>query len=159
MKKSSRHSKITGDFAEGLVLYWLSKYGYECARVDHTGIDLIARDPDSATVLGISVKCRSRYAGTANVSVNLPPDGFDKARQAYQAFGCVPHYPIVVDGAETIPCFILQLDHLEQVAGGSPGGMRYWQMTDPCLAKYRVDPLVKGFELVTAACSWRDRLD
>jgi hypothetical protein len=25
MKKSTRHSKITGDFAEALVLYWLSK--------------------------------------------------------------------------------------------------------------------------------------
>src|SRR5262249_20687715 len=58
-KKSSRHSKIAGDFAEALVLYWLSKYGYECARVDHTGIDLIAREPDGP-VMGISVKCRDR---------------------------------------------------------------------------------------------------
>jgi len=40
--KSSRHSKIAGDFGETLVLYWLSKYGFECASVDHTGIDLIA---------------------------------------------------------------------------------------------------------------------
>ncbi len=37
LSKSSRHSKITGDFAEHLVLYWLSKYGFECAKVDHTG--------------------------------------------------------------------------------------------------------------------------
>jgi hypothetical protein len=29
ISKSTRHSKITGDFAEGLVLYWLSKYGFE----------------------------------------------------------------------------------------------------------------------------------
>ena len=42
-RKSSRHSKITGDFAEGFVLYLLSKRGFECARVDHMGIDLIAR--------------------------------------------------------------------------------------------------------------------
>lgn len=61
MKKSTRHSKITGDFAEAFFLYWLSKYGYECARLDHTGIDLIARRPESEEVLGISVKCRSRY--------------------------------------------------------------------------------------------------
>jgi len=45
--KSTRHSKITGDFAEALVLYWLSRSGFECARVDHTGIDLIARNPDT----------------------------------------------------------------------------------------------------------------
>ena len=40
--KSSRHSKITGDFAEGLILYLLSKHGFESVRVDHTGIDLIS---------------------------------------------------------------------------------------------------------------------
>src|ERR1043166_5110523 len=54
--KASRHWKITGDFAEGLILYWLSKSGYECARVDHTGIDLIAADPEGKHRMGISVK-------------------------------------------------------------------------------------------------------
>jgi hypothetical protein len=42
MTKSSRHSKITGDFAEALIVYW---YGFECARIDHTGMDVIARNP------------------------------------------------------------------------------------------------------------------
>ena len=36
MKKSTRHSKITGDFAEGLVLYWLSKHGYGVTAVSIT---------------------------------------------------------------------------------------------------------------------------
>lgn len=44
INKSTRHSKITGDFSESLVLYWLSKYGFECALVDHTGIDIIANN-------------------------------------------------------------------------------------------------------------------
>ena len=56
ISKSTRHSKITGDFAEGLVLYWLSKHGFECARVDHTGMDLIARNPRNKELMGISVK-------------------------------------------------------------------------------------------------------
>ena len=60
ISKSSRHAKITGDFGEALVLYWLSKYGFECARVDHTGIDLIARNPHTQELMGISVKSRSR---------------------------------------------------------------------------------------------------
>jgi Holliday junction resolvase-like predicted endonuclease len=64
MQKSSRHSKITGNFGEALTLYWLSKRGFECADVDHTGIDLIARRPLSEEVLGISVNCRSRSEGT-----------------------------------------------------------------------------------------------
>lgn len=50
--KSSRHSKITGDYGEALVLYLLSKYGFECARVDHISIDLIASN--SATCLVFS---------------------------------------------------------------------------------------------------------
>lgn len=56
VSKSSRHAKIAGDFGEVVVQYWLSKYGYECARVDHTGIDLIARKPHTNEVMGISVK-------------------------------------------------------------------------------------------------------
>jgi len=44
------HEKLTPlqdcrDFGESLVLYWLSKHGFECAKVDHTGIDLIANNP------------------------------------------------------------------------------------------------------------------
>ena len=156
MKKSPRHSKITGDFAEGLVLYWLSKYGYECARVDHVGIDLIACSPDGHERIGISVKSRSRYDGTEKTSVNLPPDGFIKASRACEAFGLVPYYAVVADGGGIIRCFLVSLAHLEKIAGGSAEGMRYWQMTDECLSDYRADPLIKGFELQTAACSWRD---
>lgn len=155
MKKSSRHSKITGDFAEGLVLYWLSKYGYECARVDHTGIDLIARNPDAPEVMGVSVKSRSRYEGTERESVNLPASGFVKARQACEAFGCVPYYAIVVDGASVIRCFLVPLRHVEELSGGG-GKMRYWQMSTRWLSRYQADPQVKGFELRTVACSWRD---
>lgn len=158
MRKSTRHAKITGDFAEGLVLYWLSKYGYECARIDHTGIDLIAREPDGQTVLGISVKSRSRYAGTEKVSINLPPDGFEKASQACEAFGCVPYYAIVVDGGAAIRGFLVPLARLLEIAGGSHEGMRYWLMAERNLAEYRADPLVQRFELHTAACSWRDKI-
>jgi hypothetical protein len=164
MEKSSNHSKITGDFAEALVLYWLSKYGYECARIDHTGIDLIARvpkwliarDPNGPEVLGISVKCLSRYPGTEKESVNLPKDGFDKARSACEVFRCVPYYAIVVDGADFIRSFVLPLSHVEVVAGGRIGEMRYWQMSDQCLDKYYADPLIKRFEIQTSDCSWRD---
>jgi hypothetical protein len=157
VKKSTRHSKITGDFAEALVLYWLSKHGYECARVDHTGIDLIARSTDGPEVLGISVKCRSRYDGTEKAAVSLPPDGFEKARGACAAFGCVPYYAIVVDGADAIRGFLVPLGRLLEIAGGKPDGIRYWQMAAPNLEAYRTDPLVQRFELRTAVCSWRDK--
>ena len=158
LNKSSRHSKITGDFAEGLVLYWLSKYGYEAARVDHTGIDLIARSRDATEYIGISVKCRCRYEGTEGASINLPADGFDKARRACEWFGgCVPYYGIVVDGASAIRCFLLSVAHLEELVG-TAGGMRYWQMSERRLRQYAADPQIRRFELSTVGCSWRDDL-
>jgi hypothetical protein len=135
MEKSTRHKKITSDFAEARVLYWLSKSGYECACVDHTGIDLIACTKDGLERMGISVQGRSRYAGTEKESVNLHP--FENAREACKSFGCVPYSTIVVDGANVIRCFLLPLDHLERIATGKKGGIRYWPMSDRFLKDCR----------------------
>lgn len=156
MKKSSRHAKITGDFAEGLVLYWLSKYGYECARVDHVGIDLIACSPDGQERMGISVKSRSRYEGTQRVSVNLQTDGFTKASRTCEVFGLVPYYAVVADGGGIIQCFLVSLAHLKKIVGDSVKRTQYWQMSDKCLSDYRADQKIMRFELQTVACSWRD---
>jgi hypothetical protein len=151
MKKSSRHSTITGDFAEVLVLYWLSKFGYECACIDHTGIDLIACKTDGSERMGISVQCSSRYDGTENRNVNLHP--FEEVRAACKVFGLVPFAAIVVDGANIIHCFLLSLDHLETLATGK-ASQRYWLMSKRSLAKYRADPAIKWFELERTNANW-----
>jgi hypothetical protein len=148
--KSSRHKKITGDFAEVLVLYWLSKHGYECARVDHTGIDLIACKRDGSERMGISVQGRSRYPGTEKNSVNLHE--FEKARVPCDLFGLIPHAAIVVDGANVIRGFLLPLDHLEQIAGGKK--TRVWPMNDRFLEARRTDPKIRWFELELTKSSW-----
>lgn len=156
MNKSSRHSKITGDFAEALVLYWLSKAGYECARVDHTGIDLLAFSKDHSKRIGISVKCRSRYDGTEHTAVNLPPDGFLKAQVTCEIFGCEPYYAIVVDSTKGIQCFLLSLDHLQQLATGTDDRMRYWQMSDEFLQRCCTDREIQRFELHLENQLWPD---
>lgn len=150
MNKSSRHSKIAGDFAEMLVLYWLSKSGYECARIDHTGIDLIAARQDG-TRMGISVQCRSRAPGTENTDVNLHE--FEKARVACRPFGFVPYSAIVVDRAGTVSCYLLSLDHLEEIAGGA--STRTWPMNDKFLEKCLADPKIAHFKL-TGCVNWCD---
>jgi Holliday junction resolvase-like predicted endonuclease len=153
IRKSSRHSKITGDFSESLVLYWLSKYGFECAKVDHTGIDLIARNNKTNEVMGISVKRRSRTEGTEKELVSIPNADFEKAQSACDAFGCKPYFAIVVDQRNKITMFILSM---EKVLGLFPRGQTAsgWKMTDKDLNEYRKDPDIRSVEFDYETIRW-----
>jgi len=153
VSKSTRHAKITGDFGETLVLYWLSKYGFECAPVDHTGIDIIARNPYTQEVLGISVKSRSRTEGTEKEYVSIPNDNFGKADAACKAFGCVPYFAVVVDAGDTIRGFILSMARLLTLypKGKTAAG---WKMSDEHLRQYESDPDIKTFEFKTKTTKW-----
>jgi Holliday junction resolvase-like predicted endonuclease len=152
--KSTRHAKITGGFGEALVLYWLSKYGFECALVDHTGIDIIARNPHSREVMGISVKSRSRKEGTEQTYVLIANDNFRKVDAACQAFNCIPYFAIVVDEEDTIRVFIISKDRLlaccpmRKLAAG-------WKMTARDLKRYAEDSEIKAFEFKTKTARWR----
>jgi len=115
VRKSSRHSKIAGDFGETFVLYWLSKHGHECARVDHTGIDLIARDPDTDELMGISVKSRTRNPGRESAQLNFPKQELLAVDAACRAFGCTPWFAFVIDAAHLIRMFILPMSRLTEI--------------------------------------------
>jgi Holliday junction resolvase len=146
IQKSSRHRKITGDFGEILVLYLLSKTGFECARIDHTGIDLIARCPGTKEVMGISVKSRSRSEGTEGTQVNIRKDDIEKAQKACSAFGCKPYFAMVVDEKGLIRVFIVSVKQLLKLR---PGGSKVsaWSMSDKELQRYRDTRNVKWIEL------------
>jgi hypothetical protein len=151
--KSTRHAKITGEFGEAMVLYWLSKFGFECALVDHTGIDITARNPHTQEIMGISVKSRCRTETTEQDYITIPNDNFIKAEAACQAFGCVSYFAIVVDGGYTIRAFILSmkrlLDYFPQ--GKNAAG---WKMTDTYLRRYADDPAITTFEFKTQTTRW-----
>ncbi len=153
MKKSSRHSKLTGNFGEALILYWLSKHGFECALVDHTGIDIIARPPSEAPVMGISVKSRSRVPGTEASHLAVRKRDIAKAEAACQSFGCTPYFAFVVDTGETIRSFLLSKEHLLKLY---PGGSKVlaWQMSERKVDQYGRDPEIKSFELRTGTVRW-----
>ncbi len=144
-EKSSRHAKITGEFGESLILYWLSKHGYECAKVDHTGIDIIARHPRSQEVLGISVKSRSRIPGTEGSHLAIPRKEFLKARQACRAFKCVPYFALVIDAGATTRAFLLPMKRLLKLCPGQR--VAAWQMGDSRLRMYYADPNITVIEL------------
>jgi hypothetical protein len=151
--KSSRHSKITGDFAEGLVLYFLSKYGFECARVDHTGIDLIARNPRTKDLWGISVKSRCRVPGTESNCININRKDIDKARAACIAFKCTPYVAIVIDAANTIRVFLTSLDHLLEIFPPLKKASN-WQVSRDWLARHRDDRKIMMLEFELTNAKW-----
>ena len=153
INKSSRHSKITGDFAEGIVLYWLSKHGFESARVDHTGIDLIARNPLNNELMGISVKSRSRATGTEKDYLGIPNDNFEKVNKACEAFNCIPYFAIVIDANETISVFILSQKKLLELY---PMGKSIctWKMGDKYLEKYKLDKEIIIFQFKHKTINW-----
>lgn len=153
IQKSSRHSKITGDFGEALVLYWLSKHGFECARIDHTGIDLIARDLGSDRVLGISVKSRSRSEGQEGKHLNLRKDHFEKIEAACAAFDCTPYIAIVADEGRSIRALLVSLGHaLELCPGGD--SVSAWQMSDRAWSTYCTDPEIRHCEFFLQRSNW-----
>jgi Holliday junction resolvase-like predicted endonuclease len=149
MQKGSRHSKITGNFGEVLILYWLSKRGFECAHVDHTGIDLIARRPSSEEVLGISVKCRSRAEANDEAGVNLLHKSDDKIEAACRAFGCVAYVAVVVDQGETVRGYLTTLHHARTEYPGQS-----WRMSPAMTKRYENDPHIEWFELASRGGDW-----
>jgi len=153
MLKSSRHSKITGDFGEALVLYWLSKHGFECARVDHTGIDIIARNSHTDEVMGISVKSRSRNPGKEKTYVRIPNDDLKKAQDACDKFNCKPYFAIVVDTGDLIRVFVTRKSHLEQLFPPRTTSLG-WKMTAHHIAQYYNDPEIGILELNVAKTRW-----
>ena len=153
VKKSSRHSKITGNFAENVVLYWLSKYNFECANVDHTGIDIIAKNPYTKELMGISVKSRSRNTGKEGDSMVIKNENFEKAKKACKSFDCIPYFAIVVDEGDKIYSFILSMKKLLRMF--KPGKISIaWKMGERYLKKYHKDPDIKIFEFTHKTHRW-----
>lgn len=153
VSKSTRHAKITGDFGESAILYYLSLCGFECARVDHTGIDLIARSARLPRAYGISVKARSRAPGTEATALNLYKRDFPKLEAACDAFGCIPYVGLVFDSAEYLRVYVLPLAHLSALV---PGGSKVvaWPMSPSKITAYANDPKIMSIEWRRTASRW-----
>jgi len=155
INKSSRHPKITGNFGEDLVLYWLSKHGFECANIDHTGIDIIARNPVTKELMGISVKSRSQSEGKEEDHMNISNDNFDKVQMACDAFGCKPYFAIVFDSREKIRVFILSMDEMIRIH--PPGkSVSVWPMSKKKVEEYYNNKEIKIFEFSHKTHRWWD---
>ena len=154
ISKSSRHSKITGNYAEQTVLYWLSKYGFECMYVDHVGIDLIAKNPSTGEKMGISVKSRSRKIGFEKEHMNIgqTKETKEKILKACEAFDLVPFIAILLDYDESAKIFILSLEKFLKIH--KPKKVMIWYMGDKWVKKYFNDPEIKIIEFKHKIKSW-----
>jgi hypothetical protein len=157
MAKSSGHSKICGNFGEALILYWLSKNGFECARVDHTGIDIIANNPDGDKLIGISVKSRTRGAGKEGQTVDIEHGDFEKADKACKDFKCSPcspYFAIIVDAKDLIRVFVTPKSELFALCSIGKTGNAYWKMTASAIDRYSANERVMRFEFNTKTWRW-----
>ncbi|MFM2081780.1 MAG: hypothetical protein RL380_471 [Verrucomicrobiota bacterium] len=151
--RSSRHSKITGDFGEKLVLYWLSKHGYECAFVDHVGIDIIAWDKGKKRRLGISVKARSRLEKTKGTSLDFNRTHIEKLENACEDFDCEPYFALVIDEGDSVFVFILKSSQLQEQCNPNTKNIS-WKMGEKYLKKYKEIEGVKIIQLRAETRSW-----
>ncbi|MEK3992761.1 hypothetical protein [Robertmurraya sp. FSL R5-0851] len=145
---SSNHAHITGEFGELLVLYWLSKNGYESVHAQHVGIDIIASK--NGKRLGISVKSRSRKEGKLDFSLTMNDvdNQMMKVKDACLHFDCEPYFAFVVDQIDTITVVVTPLSVIETYYPGSSKSSRSWNILklskDGRTSMFEIDWKTKG---------------
>jgi len=158
--KGGRFAKIIGNFGENVVCNWLSRSGFDVALIDHTGIDVVAYQPTTKKRLGITVKSRTRLAGSENDSVNLFPnlsgDG-DRQRviDACKAFACEPWIAVYVETRKQADLYLTSLENFEAkyIRSDSAGGV--WNMSPKSREQYALDPAVKHVYFKFGSKNWR----
>lgn len=158
INKGLRHSKIVGDFGEQLVCNWLSRSGWEVVLVDHTGIDIIAFHRKSGKRIGITVKSRTRSAGTEKDTVNIfktMKDDRKKVTQACSYFACKPWIAIYVEKSDSADLFLTSLENYDKKYQLNAGkAIEDWKMGEKYLQKYAQDSGVHHLRLKVESHNW-----
>jgi len=153
-KGGEHHQKIVGNFGEYLMMYWLSKHGYECAHIDHVGIDIVAAHPDGNERLGISVKSRDvqrpEAVGEDIVIAGRREEKLAKVNSACEAFACEAYLAVVLDQdteqhEKKIFGFMTSFEHFLAMHSPNTKGLS-WKWKEQALESYRRDNKVKMFE-------------
>lgn len=158
MKKSTRHSKIIGEFGEHLVCDALSKSNFEVVRVDHTGLDIIAYDKTNKKRLGISVKSRTRDEGTVNESVNVfshqrGGDDRKKLLVACEYFECEPWVAVYSENEDGADLYLISLVTFDKYHGGKV--VEQWKVSNKMRKQYLEDPEVKHLNFKLDTSRWQ----
>jgi Holliday junction resolvase len=155
--KSSRHSKIVGDFGERLVLNWLSRSGFEASILDHTGADIVAYNKVLNRRLAISVKSRTRTKGTESDSLFLFRKAKDreKLQADCEAFNAEAWLAIYIECELAADLFFTSLENYDQkYRVNKAAGTQAWSMNAIALGKYKDDPEIKHIHVEFEPTNW-----
>jgi len=161
--RSSRHSKIIGQFGEHLVCNFLSRSGFEATIVDHTGTDIIEYHEDSKARMGISVKSRTSKADCTARAVRLSKrkeeqDGFGKLRRACEWFGCKPWIAVYFEWDDCAKLYLTRLDHYKAMHVEEGKNASRWSMSEQRMSKLEADADVAYVELTFRKEHWSSLL-
>ena len=78
---------------------------------------MVAYNKTSKRRLGISVKTRTRSAGTENEGLYIKPADLEKVRVACEFFECEPYWGIVVDRCPYIDAILISQKDLIDING------------------------------------------
>lgn len=162
IKKGSRHGKIIGDLGERIVCNWLSRFGFEVAVLDHTGLDIVAYHPKTKKRYGISVKSRTRVPGREDEAVNLfscQKGDRRKLLRACKAFSCDPWVAVYVEAEakDHADLYLTSLDNHDSKYRTPGRAIDAWKMGAKAREKYRRDPSVNHIHLRFEFSNWEWR--
>ncbi len=154
INKSSRHSKIVGNFGENLICNLLSKSGFESVLVDHTGLDIIAYN-QSIGRIGITVKSRTRNKGKEGTSVILfKKNDRQKLLDACNAFACMPWIAIYVETSDYADIYLTSLENYEKYRNTKKTVTDNWGMGAKNKQIYDSDKDVKHIRIDFKSQNW-----
>jgi Holliday junction resolvase-like predicted endonuclease len=159
IQKSSRHSKIIGDFGEQLIINWLSRSGFEVVLVDHTGIDIIAFNKRITKRIGITVKSRTRNEGAEEDAVTIfhnDNNERQKFSDACEAFACDPWFGVYVETLQFANLYLLSLEHYDKKYRLNPMNKTdNWKMKEKNQLEYEEDPDIKHIKIEFIPNHWK----
>lgn len=134
-------------------------FGFRGCLIDHTGIDIIAYRCATGARFGITVKSRTRLAGSENVSVNLfshqgGKDDRQKVLNACKFFECTPWIAAYVETAEQADLYLTSLENYDTKYRRQGRAMETWSMSRKCRKLYASDPAVAHIHITFEALNW-----
>jgi hypothetical protein len=143
--KRPKPSDISRDFAEASIKYWLSRYGFKCARVERNGIDFLAKNLKTNRMLGISVRSVIQPELPSDQSIAISLGDISKARLTCSTFSCVPYFAFQVYQEKQTCLFLISLEHLLAMQTKSEANVTL-SLTEIAIDQYVDDPEILFIE-------------